>query len=130
MGNISTKRSEPQIDPDSILFRVRTDRNLTVEQLAKRSGVATHAIRRCEELNILPDDATLRALSQALQCKLGVFFGLLPLKPMNDPSLGSVGRLSPEEYQDIVGNDGKVISMKEFIALTHRIQQQFPQKRD
>jgi transcriptional regulator with XRE-family HTH domain len=115
---------EEEVNPFSTLYQVRMDRNLTVEQLAKRSGVAAHVIRRCEKHNSLPGDTELRALSQALQCKLGVLLGLLRMEPSyNQP-------LAKKEYRDIVGLDGRLISMKEFHELTLRVCRSFPQRRD
>lgn len=100
--------------PDSVLYRVRRDRGMSIEALSTRTSIHPDVLRYWERNNKYPTGETLRKVARVLQVKAGVLAGKKPFVPqqcdIRDPkALPSPTR--PPEW---------------FVAATKRIRTLFP----
>jgi hypothetical protein len=110
MSSIKSTLPSFAADDRSTIYQVRRDRQLSVDELSRRSGVPADVLRQCERKAMLPGDEYLVAIAGALDCKVSVLLGMKPF----------VSRKRPPTVPSPV-NPPAIPPSPEFIELTQRV---------
>lgn len=102
---------------NTLLSRLRTERGLSIAQLAARTGLSPNAVRWIERGVTQPKPESLRVLAQALEVPYELLLqraGYLeqPLPPQQSDDVGALFRELSPEHQELVMNLMRALAPK------------------
>ena len=107
----------PSESLNALLSRLRTERGLSIAQLAARTGLSPNAVRWIERGVTQPKPESLRVLAQALEVPYELLLqraGYLeqPPAPAENDDVGALFRELTPEHQELVMNLMRALAAK------------------